>query len=122
MLTNYLKRYPISLFLTLAVVALSVLPIGAPEVARDVPLADKWVHMVMYFVLSVAVGWELRRGHSRLPLWQLLLCGFCLPALLGGALELVQNYCTTYRSGEWLDFAADSIGAAVGFVIMLLWR
>ena len=39
---NYIKNYPLSLLLTVAVVALSTLPIGAPEFAKDVPLADKW--------------------------------------------------------------------------------
>jgi VanZ family protein len=44
-----------------------------------------------------------------------------LPALIGGALELIQNYCTTYRSGEWLDFVADSIGAAIVGAIVVIY-
>lgn len=32
-------------------------------------------------------------------------------------MELMQAYCTTYRSGEWLDFLADSLGALIGFLI-----
>jgi hypothetical protein len=34
--------------------------------------------------------------------------------LLGGLVELGQAYCTTTRSGEWLDFWADSIGVLLG--------
>lgn len=120
MLTIYLKRYPLSLSVLLVIIVLSVCPIGAPDIAKDVPLADKWTHMVMYFGLSVVMCWEYRKNHRPLPVRGLVLCGFIIPALVGGMLELVQNYCTTYRSGEWLDFVADSIGAAVGAVLYLL--
>ena len=121
MLTNYIKKYPLSLLLTVVVVALSTLPIGAPEFAQDVPLADKWTHMIMYLGVALVVGWEYWRNHRPQPsVCGLLLWGFLYPALLGGVLELVQKYGTTYRSGEWLDFVADSIGAAAGAVIIIL--
>ena len=44
-----------------------------------------------------------------------------VPALMGGLIELVQAYCTGgRRSGEWMDWAADSIGVAIGAVIGIL--
>jgi VanZ family protein len=42
--------------------------------------------------------------------------------LLGGLIELLQAYCTTTRSGEWLDFFADSIGVLLGNAIGLLMK
>lgn len=118
---NYIKNYPLSLLLTVAVVALSTLPIGAPEFAKDVPLADKWTHMVMYLGVSVVVCFEYWRNHRPRPTaLGLFLWGCLYPALLGGVLELVQKYGTTYRSGEWLDFVADSIGAVVGALLFIL--
>jgi len=27
--------------------------------------------------------------------------------------ELLQEYCTTYRGGDWLDFAANTTGAVL---------
>lgn len=123
MLRNYLKIYPLSLFTLLVVILLSVCPIGAPEIARNVPLADKWTHMVMYFGISAVVCYEHWRSHRPLPsAASLLLCGLLFPAFVGGAMELIQAYCTTYRSGEWLDFVADSIGAAIGLLLALLLR
>ena len=42
---------------------------------------------------------------------------------MGGVIELVQAYCTTNRSGEWLDFLADSLGVGLGALIgLLFWR
>ena len=38
------------------------------------------------------------------------------PIALGGLIELAQMYLTTNRSGEWADFAADSIGVLLGAV------
>ena len=72
MLTNYIKKYPLSLLLTIVVVALSTLPIGAPEFAQDVPLADKWTHMIMYFGVALVVGWEYCYfgDSSTLPYWE----------------------------------------------------
>ena len=39
---------------------------------------------------------------------------------LGGSVELIQAYCTTTRSGEWLDFYADTVGVLLGAGIGLL--
>lgn len=37
-------------------------------------------------------------------------------------MELLQAYCTTTRSGEWLDFFADTIGVFLGTAIGLLMK
>lgn len=36
---------------------------------------------------------------------------------LGGAMELVQAYLTTCRSGDWIDFEADAVGALIGLLV-----
>ena len=33
------------------------------------------------------------------------------PVLFSGVVELLQAYCTTYRGGDWWDFAANTAGA-----------
>ena len=52
MLHTYLRRYPLALLVAVAIVLLSVLPIPDMKVGVEVPLADKWTHMVMYGVLT----------------------------------------------------------------------
>jgi hypothetical protein len=39
---------------------------------------------------------------------------------MGGIIEIVQEQCTATRSGEWLDFAADTVGCTLAIVIGLL--
>ena len=118
LLTRSLRHYPFTAATLLAVVVLSLAPIGAVEIAQDVPFADKWTHMVMYGGLC-AVWWSeyaLRRQPLRLS----TLCwATVLPVAVGGLMELLQAYATTYRSGEWLDFAADSAGVLIGTLLGL---
>lgn len=118
MVTNLSKTYPLSLICSIAIIILSLAPVGAPEVARDVPFFDKWAHFVMYGGLSFLLFLESRRFLT-LPLSLLLLLYACL---MGGLMELGQAYLTTYRSGEWLDFLADSVGAVLGGGLMLAYR
>lgn len=48
--------------------------------------------------------------------WAKLLClAWLAPILMSGLIEILQEYCTGgRRSGDWLDFAANSIGATLG--------
>jgi VanZ family protein len=73
-------------------------------------------------------GWD--KANHALTFAALALLGFAsypqrkaavLAALLayGGAIELLQGL-TDYRSAEWLDWAADAIGLALGSVLMRL--
>ena len=42
--------------------------------------------------------------------------------LYGGLLELLQYACTLTRSGEWIDFLADFLGALIGVLLMILFQ
>ncbi len=120
MLANYIKTYPISIFLALVIIVLSLIPFPDIELAKDVPLADKWTHMVMYAGLSSVIWWEYWRRHRTMnPLR--VFCGAVLaPIALSGLLELLQEYATTTRAGEWLDLLANSIGVLIGAVLGLV--
>ena len=122
MLHKYLHRYPITVLVAVAIIVLSVLPIPDMKVDIQVPLADKWTHMVMYGVLTLVIWFEYRRSHSNWDTWKLLLFAFLAPIAMGGILELVQAHLTTCRSGEWLDFVANSIGVCLGCIGGLLMR
>ena len=123
MLHKYLRRYPLALLVAVAIVLLSMLPIPDMKVDVHVPLADKWTHMVMYGVLTFIIWFEYRRSHKQWNALKLMLLAFLAPIAFGGLLELAQAYLTTCRSGEWMDFAANSIGVclgtALGFVLKL---
>lgn len=114
MLLLYFRRYPLSFLLAFAIVLLSLLPVPDVRMTVEVPLMDKWAHMVMYGVLTLVIWLEYIRAHRQMRGRRLLLLAFLAPIAMGGVLELMQAYLTTCRSGEWLDFVANSIGAVVG--------
>lgn len=120
MLHKYLCRYPIALFVATCIVLLSLLPIPDVKVGVHVPLADKWTHMVMYGVLTLIIWLEYRRSHQQWDTWRLMLFAFLAPIAFGGLMELAQTHLTTCRSGEWLDFAANTIGVCLGTVCGLV--
>lgn len=120
MLLLYLRRYPITLLLAVGIVLLSLLPIPDLKMPVQVPLIDKWTHMVMYGVLTLTIWFDYKRSHKQYNAWRLLLFGFLAPIVMGGVLELMQAYLTTCRSGEWLDFVANTIGVCLGTIIGIL--
>ncbi len=121
MITNYIGRYPLTAVTLLAVLILSLAPIGQMEMTQDVPFADKWTHMVMYGGLCLVWWMEYWRSHPKLD-GRLLCWAIFMPVLLGGVLELLQAYATTYRSGEWMDFVADSLGVLLGTLLGQVFR
>lgn len=121
MITNYIGRYPLTALTLLAVLILSLAPIGQMELTQDVPFADKWTHMVMYGGLCIVWWMEYWRSHPTLN-GRLLCWAVLMPVLLGGVLELLQAYATTYRSGEWMDFVADSMGVLLGTLLGQVFR
>ena len=117
---NFIKHYPFSILIVICVVLLSVCPIGAPDMTKNVPLADKWTHMVMYGALTLVIWFDYKGAHKQLNSGKLLLFAFLAPIAMGGLLELAQAYLTTCRSGDWMDFAANSIGVCIGTVCGLI--
>ena len=113
------RKYPLSLLCVLLIGVLSLAPYFPETPLDDVAFIDKWTHLVMYGGTCTVIWWEYLRSHSALNSRKLLitLAGMIL---LGGLMELLQAYCTTTRSGEWLDFWADSIGVLLGYAIGLL--
>ena len=120
MLFMHLRRYPITILLILAITFLSLLPIQDIKLPVPVPLADKWTHMVMYGVLTLVIWLEYKRTHRQNNAWRLFIFAFLAPIAMGGILELMQAYLTTCRSGEWLDFVANTIGVCLGTIVGIL--
>ena len=119
----FLKRYPVSLLVIAAVVYLSFF--RPPSTDLDgIPNIDKVVHVCMYFGMSGMLWFEFLRAHRRdhTPLWHAWVGAFLCPVLFSGVVELLQAYCTTYRGGDWLDFAANATGAVLASAVALVVR
>lgn len=119
-----LRNYPLSL-LCIALIWYLSLVIIVPETPLDgVAFIDKWTHLVMYGGTCSVIWWEYMRSHRTLDYEKLFFWAWLMPVLMSGVLELLQEYCTGgHRNGDWLDFAANTLGVtlAVG-VGLLMWR
>ncbi len=116
---NYFRAYKLSSVAYILVFIASVVPIPDIKPLQDFNLLDKWVHFVMYGVLSLCVWWDIyhvRRTYDFTP--KDLRRTTFYPIVFGGLIELVQRYCTNgFRSGDWIDFIANTIGVVLGFII-----
>lgn len=119
---KYLKSFP----LTLACVALIwfLCFCTPPSTSLDeVPFIDKWVHMAMYGgTMSVfwLEYWRFEAANKKWSERMLLALAVVFPILMSGLIELLQAYCTGgRRSGDWMDFLANSCGVLLGLVIGL---
>jgi len=72
--------------------------------ALEVAVSDKLLHFTAYFGLAAIATTALGRARA-------LQIALSL-ALLGGALEILQGL--TGRDAEWLDEAANALGAGLG--------
>ena len=95
---SYIKKYPISLFIILTVIYLSFFKPPKTDL-NEIPNLDKLVHICMYFGMSGMLWLEFLRAHRRddAPLWHAWVGAFLCPILFSGCVELLQEYCTTYR-------------------------
>ncbi len=113
----FAMKQPMSTLLVLLIWVICMIPI--PETPlNDVAFIDKWTHLVMYGTLVIVIMTEygLRRRTVR---WgRFLLFGLLAPICMGGLIELAQAYLTNgVRSGDWIDFAANAMGAVIGCLI-----
>jgi VanZ family protein len=120
---EFVRKYRFSILCLAIVWYLSIwfLPPKVPQL-ENVAFIDKWTHFVMYGGTCSVIWWEYWRSHTT-PQWgRLLLLAWCCPIVMSGIIELVQEYCTLYRSGEWLDLAANATGCSLGAMIGLLMK
>ena len=85
----------------------------------EIPLADKWGHMLAYLVFALCMACDGYR--VRLPARAIYLWATVLPVAYGGLIELIQPHFPP-RTGEWTDWLADCIGVAVGLAIFGLYH
>lgn len=115
-----MKNYIFTILTCLVIAILSLLPVKELHL-ENMSLSDKWAHFLMYATLTAVVLFDknyinMKRGMLSLPLWTV---GF--PIVFGGVMEILQAYCTNgNRSGEWLDFVANSLGAIIVYALAWL--
>ena len=120
---QFVKKYPLTLLCIAIVWVLSLVPFFPETPFDNVEFADKWTHLVMYGGTCCVLWIEYLRAHPRPQggaRGRLFLFAWLAPILMGGLLELLQAYATTTRNGDWLDFAANSLGVTLGAVFGMI--
>ncbi len=115
---HYIKKYPVSIAIILVVIYLSFFKPPSTEI-NEIPDIDKVVHICMYLGMSGMLWLEFLRAHRKkdVPMWHAWVGAFVCPVLFSGVVELLQEYATTYRSGDWPDFAANATGVVLASLI-----
>ena len=119
---QFVRKYPLSLCCLALIGILSFTPFFPETPFDEVQFIDKWTHLVMYGGTTSVIWFEYLRHHRQLDKRKLVLWALLGMIILGGVVELLQAYCTTTRSGEWLDFYADTIGVLLGNAVGLLMK
>lgn len=113
---HYLKNYPISLMLIIVICYLSFFTPPKTDM-EEIPGIDKLVHTCMYGGLCLVIWFEYLRHHRTISRQKMLIGGIIAPTAMSGLIELAQAYCTTGRSGDWLDFLANTLGVLLATAI-----
>lgn len=113
-------NYKISIILSVIILILCFIKLG--PLPEKIPMTnlDKLAHFLMFLSLSCVVFFENTAYFKRAVSYERIVLGsFLFPLLFSGGVEIMQEYLTTYRSGDWMDFLYDGIGAFFGLAICL---
>ena len=103
------KMFLIAVSITLSLVILSLIKIPAHKLG--ITHLDKWQHCFAYFVLSIS--WLIVFYKKKKKLLVVVCC-----ILLGVIIEILQNTLTSYRTGDYHDIIANSLGVLLGLFVV----
>ena len=75
---------------------------------------DKWIHGAMYLILTLTLLWD---SQQRPKLWWV---AGVLATVFGGIIEILQEQFFYPRTGDWMDWLADCVGAIVAITLWLI--
>lgn len=115
-------------WLTTALVVAAILyatlashPVGADKMPLF-PGVDKVVHFIMFATLAAALLFDLSRTKNAAPAGRLMAWAGTAAIVFGAVDELMQHWLTTERSGDPVDWLADTGGVATVLLIFGAWQ
>ena len=116
----YLRTYPVSLVTALGIWFLCLIKPPQSEL-MDFQNSDKVAHAVAYLIFGAVIWCEYLYHHKQISRKRLLVGAVLMPVLMSGVIEWTQANLTTNRSGEWADFAANSLGIVMAAACAMLY-
>jgi len=114
-----IKHYHKTVLLTFVILFLSLYNFeDVYQVAQKIPYADKYVHSIMYFGITIVFLFE-----HYIETWKMNKKDYVMnfyPLILGGVIEIIQGVFTESRSGNWYDFIADLSGILIANILFLM--
>ncbi len=111
--TQYAKS--IAILWTLLIFFLCFIP-GKDLPHLNIPLVDKWTHMVLFGMFTIFWHNTARSNSFGLKLILLIIATF-----LGWLVEYVQGHYVQGRSQDNMDTLADAIGGLIGIILFTLY-
>lgn len=108
----FIKNYPVSLIVIAIIFYLSFFTPPKTRV-EEIPNIDKIVHFCMYGGLTFVIWTEYLWHHNAINWKRLIVGGILCPIIMSGLIEIGQGTLTVNRSGDWMDFVANSLGVLV---------
>lgn len=116
-LHHLITSYPVSCFYIVFIWLLCFAHVPQTPL-DDVSFIDKWAHIAMYAGTCATIWYEYLRTHDEINKSRVFVFAWFLPIVMSGVIEILQATCTGgQRSGDWLDFAANAVGATLGTAI-----
>ena len=113
------KTFPLTIFCVALIWYLCLFRPPHIRTLEGIPNFDKVVHCSMYLGTCSIFWLESFFHHLTWNKLKLALVAVMFPILMSGIIELAQEYFTTYRSGDWADFLANSVGVLLSLFSML---
>jgi len=120
---RFLKKYWTSIALCFVILVLCFINPQKIKIDITMTYTDKIVHFAMFLALSGIVFWDNSfRLKKKVSVWALFIGSWLFPIALSGLIEIAQDCLTSTRTGDWLDFLFDSIGASLGLIVCWIWN
>ena len=113
---RFFRHYGLSICVALTILYLCMMPGNDSNFDIKIPNMDKYVHAVMYFVLSFTISLNLYQEYTKYKSMTMMMWAVVIPILFGGLIEVMQDKFTVSRTGDALDLLADAIGAILGYL------
>ena len=115
-MAHYFRKYTFSWLIIGIIIYLSFFTPPKTEL-DNISNIDKLAHICMYGGLCSILWIEYLRSHIQIQRIRAFIGGIVLPVAFSGIIELLQEYATTNRSGDWADMIANSIGVILAALL-----
>jgi len=110
---NLLERsaYLIAILLTLIIIYLSLSPLD--ELNIKITVSDKLLHTTAYVALTLSWLFAFKKSHNNFKSKLLVVVSIFI---FGIIIEILQSNLTIYRTGDYLDVIANTVGITIAMI------